>query len=327
VVPVADRGPKFQIDDGIGCEGCHGAASGWLAAHDDRQPDTRAASIAAGMRRLDEPAELAQVCLGCHLGDETRLATHAMMAAGHPRLSFELATFRELWRTSGGREHYRVDDDYRRRKVVAGVDAVWLEGMLAGAERSIAQLRRSLHPAAALPEFAAFNCYSCHREMGLQRWAERPGTAGGRPGDLRLNDGQARVLATVLAGSRPADGRALSADLGQLSVAANSDRAAGQRLASQLERRLAGWRRDWRKPGAVTTLKTKGVSALLAEGVQYPDYATAEQALMAVVTLGDGGAQQQEVDALFAALADDEAFSRTRFAELLQQIPQRRSSP
>jgi hypothetical protein len=55
----------------------------------------------------------------------------------------------------------------------------------------------------------------------------------------------------------------------------------------------------------------------------YPDYATAEQAAMAVVVLlADAGvdtARSAEVDALFAELEDDAAFDQTRFARLLRR--------
>ena len=32
-VPADQRGPQFQISDGVGCEACHGGARGWLGVH------------------------------------------------------------------------------------------------------------------------------------------------------------------------------------------------------------------------------------------------------------------------------------------------------
>ena len=32
VASTVERGPRFQPSDGIGCESCHGAAGGWIAA-------------------------------------------------------------------------------------------------------------------------------------------------------------------------------------------------------------------------------------------------------------------------------------------------------
>ena len=41
---------------------------------------------------LEDPATRANVCLDCHFGSEAQgqFVTHSMMAAGHPRISFEL---------------------------------------------------------------------------------------------------------------------------------------------------------------------------------------------------------------------------------------------
>src|SRR4029077_5302020 len=32
-IPVARRGPQFQLADGVGCEACHGGAKDWLGIH------------------------------------------------------------------------------------------------------------------------------------------------------------------------------------------------------------------------------------------------------------------------------------------------------
>ncbi len=41
-VPANLRGPQFQLSDGVGCEACHGGASGWLGSHIARAPVERA---------------------------------------------------------------------------------------------------------------------------------------------------------------------------------------------------------------------------------------------------------------------------------------------
>ena len=53
------------------------------------------------------------------------------MAAGHPRLTFELDTFNDLWRTAGRQPHYRADADYRERKDIDGHIYTWAAGVLA----------------------------------------------------------------------------------------------------------------------------------------------------------------------------------------------------
>ena len=153
------------------------------------------------------------------------MATHAMMAAGHPRLSFELDTFTELWRTSGGREHFRRDAAYAARKPEPGPAGAWLTGLVLASAASVDQLEAAVGRG-ALPEFAAFNCYSCHRNMGLARWRERTPPAGAMPGALRINDSALRLLATALEAWDPAGAATLASGIEGLQRAANEDRAA-----------------------------------------------------------------------------------------------------
>ena len=48
-VAAALRGPRFQLDDGVGCEACHGASARWIASHDDTPRVTHADNVAAGL--------------------------------------------------------------------------------------------------------------------------------------------------------------------------------------------------------------------------------------------------------------------------------------
>ena len=76
VVPPESRGARFQVDDGIGCEACHGPAEKWLAGHDDGTLTAHQESVQAGLLRLDDPVVRAPLCAGCHAGRGDRLATH-----------------------------------------------------------------------------------------------------------------------------------------------------------------------------------------------------------------------------------------------------------
>ena len=101
LVRRVDRGPKSQLDDGVGCEACHGSASSCIAPHHSGADKSHAANIARGLVVLDRPEARAEVGRSCHVGSGARIASHTLMAAGHPRLSFALDTFTEIWRTSG----------------------------------------------------------------------------------------------------------------------------------------------------------------------------------------------------------------------------------
>ena len=115
-VPEALRGERFQLSDGVGCEACHGGAGDWLVAHYNDPGAGHASNVKAGLYPADDLMARGSLCLSCHLGTADKFATHRMMAAGHPRLTFELDTFTELWRLAGSQPHYQVDDDYRHRK-------------------------------------------------------------------------------------------------------------------------------------------------------------------------------------------------------------------
>src|SRR5262249_14199437 len=67
--PADERGEKFQMSDGIGCETCHGGSERWLQTHDDAPTVTHADNVAAGMRALERPEIRARLCVGCHVGD------------------------------------------------------------------------------------------------------------------------------------------------------------------------------------------------------------------------------------------------------------------
>jgi hypothetical protein len=73
-----------HFDEGVSCETCHGAASGWLRGH--TRPDwTYNTRVAAGMRDLRNLYMRANACVACH----QNLAPE-VLHAGHPDLFFEL---------------------------------------------------------------------------------------------------------------------------------------------------------------------------------------------------------------------------------------------
>ena len=162
---------------GVSCESCHGAAGDWLVAH--TLPGWKTAGNTLGMVDLADPTTCAARCAGCHVGGPptadgaVREVSHDLIAAGHPRLAFEL-------RSSKASE----PPHWRSRLLAAGdgraaVDPVdeWALGRIATLqaylEQTLAQSEaaRGLHGPAGVeapvarvwPEFTAFDCYGCHR--------------------------------------------------------------------------------------------------------------------------------------------------------------------
>jgi hypothetical protein len=323
----ADRGPRFQLSDGIGCESCHGPAQRWLADHDDAPRVAHADNLANRLYPIEEPAARARVCVACHVGDATRFATHRMMAAGHPRLSFELDTFTEIWRTSGGREHFKPDAQYLKRKPLPEASAVWIAGLLQSSRSQLELLRsRVFQDAGALPEFALYNCYSCHRSMRFDYAAGR-GLAGAlEPGSLRLDDSRLVMLSAVFAAVDPPWDEALRARSAELHRAAGKSRADTATASTALQSLLERTQVRLQERPLTREQKARALEALVrgASRGDYPDYVAAEQAAMAVVLLlaetGRDRDLKSEVDALFAALAEDDRYDAARFERLLARI-------
>jgi hypothetical protein len=108
-VPQNQRGNRFTLTDGVGCEACHGGAERWISSHAAKS--NYRSDIKTGMYPTADLRDRSRLCLSCHYGAADKFATHRIMAPGHPRLSFEIDTFLALEPV-----HYRIDEHYRERK-------------------------------------------------------------------------------------------------------------------------------------------------------------------------------------------------------------------
>lgn len=317
------RGEKFQVDDGIGCEACHGGAERWIASHVEA---SHADNLAAGMYPTEDPVQRAALCLSCHAGSRDRMITHRIMGAGHPRLSFELDTFTWL------HPHYTVDDDYEQRK--GRYDGVrdWGVGQASAAINALDIL---LDPKAGwhgiFPELVLFDCHACHRPMSSKAWGPRQGTGLG-PGVVRLNDANLLMFRHVLAAVDGAAARQVFEGSRRLHQATTQDREQALTAARALREMLLALRE--RTKAAEFPAESLGVilASVLADAErgEYRDYAAAEQAAMAVqsVVVAYEGAglldedaakrMQARVDALYATVENDERWSMGKFTEALR---------
>ena len=116
----------------VSCESCHGPASGWLSSH-YAVGGTHANNVSRGLTPLENPRVRAGVCLDCHFGsaDEGQFVTHRIMAAGHPRISFELDLFTTL------QQHHNEDSDYAARKGHTDNLRMWAIGQAMALDRSL----------------------------------------------------------------------------------------------------------------------------------------------------------------------------------------------
>jgi hypothetical protein len=322
-VPAAKRGPKFQLNDGIGCEACHGGAEKWIESH-AAQDATHKANLAAGMYPSESPVDRAKVCLGCHLGNNDRLATHAIMGAGHPRLSFELEAF-----TSNQPAHYTVDADYVTRKgKIEGVN-LWLTGQFESARRLLTLLQSSVaHPPGMFPELAFYDCHSCHHPMDKKRWTPQRAGTGVPPGSLRLqtyNLLTLQAVAEVLSGSGGADASSLAAARTALIRAGQTDSNAVQQAAKSLQDWLTA-RDAWARRAFARTDTAKIRKTLVdyAAADRASDFGAAEQIVLGVESLsyalGDRDRLKAALDALYRTVKSDSEFDPGRFADAAKSV-------
>ncbi len=57
------RGERFQVSDGVGCESCHGGAENWLTTHYNAPEVNHTDNVAAGLYPTDRATDRASLCL------------------------------------------------------------------------------------------------------------------------------------------------------------------------------------------------------------------------------------------------------------------------
>jgi hypothetical protein len=321
-VPPAMRGKEFNIADGIGCEACHGGAEKWIESH-TMKSTSYADNLQNGMYPTATLANRAPLCLSCHAGTTDKFATHRMMGAGHPRLSFELDTFQALQPA-----HHKIDKDYPQRKPVYTRTATWAFGQIEAARMQVQLVQQYFSKdGAVFPELALFSCHSCHESSMRQLdWARGLTTIGTQPGSVPLNDGHLRMAIVIARQMAPGTAR----DLVSLSQSLQEASASSRERVSQVSGRLEATLRDLQGQAADRQWsageQTALLSAILELGArkEYRDYISAEQAVMAtellMLDLGAAGRNRSRLDALFRLVEDDEAYRPDQFITAIEQL-------
>ena len=284
--PAGRRGLRFQTSDGVGCESCHGPASGWLSTH-YAVGGTHAVNVARGLVPLENPRARAAICLDCHFGGagEGQFVTHRIMAAGHPRISFELDLFTTL------QQHHNVDRDYGERKDIGDSTRTWATGQAMALERSLALFSSGRGTEGMFPEFYFLDCHSCHRQISDDpRFRPSARANPGRPipsGMPPYNDenmimlaAAARVVAPSLAGRFERDSRAFHLAMGR-------DRAAAVAAAATLRSSARALSDAFAAAPMGRTATFAIIDTITSEAVspRFTDYAGSVQAVMATDTL------------------------------------------
>ena len=321
-VPPEQRGEKFALSDGVGCEACHGGAEHWLSTHSSKGSSYRD-NIAHGMYPTADLRPRAQLCLSCHYGSAEKFATHRIMAAGHPRLSFELDTFLTL-----EPPHYEVDEDYRQRKHAYGHTELWVYGQLTAALTELQTLQGPrIDNGAAFPELALFNCFGCHMSsMHRNDWNRGLLGTAAQPGTVPVSDGHLSMTWIIARQLDPPAAPTLLRSSQALIAASASGReqitASSRDLAQQVQRlRELAAGHAWTRPEQLQLL-----GLLLQTGVdgEFRDYILAEQALMGIdgllIELKLAERHCARLDELYHLVQNDERYVPEQFVAALRQL-------
>lgn len=327
-VPAAQRGPDFQLSDGIGCEACHGGAQHWLASHTSGKA-SHSDNIKAGLYPADAPAARAQLCLSCHFGNADKFVSHRLMGAGHPRLTFELDTFTALQPA-----HFRNDARYQRRKAVGNGVHVWAVGQVGAVEQFLETFIKALDDRRGLfPELVFFDCYACHHPMREQRW-QRQALVGLGPGMVRLNDAHFLMLRHIVKTMDGTAGARLTQQIRALHRATADSYIATRTQAIALRADVVALAPQVAAHSFDRAAMRALLDAIIDEGQrgEDQDYVAAEQATMAIATLataleaaGALSASQtahinQALQPLYDAVQHDERYRPAAFTQALRRV-------
>ena len=286
------------------------------------------------MTALEDPRTRAAVCLDCHFGSSKpgQFVSHKMMAAGHPRVSFELDLFSTLQR------HYDFDADYVKRKPLASGVKFWAVGQAMAVDRALNLYADGVHSnEGAFPEFYFFDCQSCHRrisdEPNAPLTAEANPARGLPPGTPPFNDENMIMLSAIARVAAPAEGEHFDA-------AARSFHAAmAQNREAPWRRRLAIWRSA--RPGGHLgrpcfhprrKFCRAGCGAERMPPARYTDYAGGAQAVMAADTLLNSLVAQgqiarasaetvrPQINRLYAEVRDTNNWHPAEFRDAMRQL-------
>lgn len=165
---------------GVSCESCHGPASNWLGQHyslswpnsaDAGRPQLNTMGF-QDTRSLDKRAA---VCLKCHhgpqqIGEQLYDVNHDLIAAGHPRLEFELHAY-----LTNLPKHWDETAEVARYAAAEKAQSLHFDTWRMGAVQQFQQDARLKHERAKIAtenklgewaEFANHDCRHCHHTVG-----------------------------------------------------------------------------------------------------------------------------------------------------------------
>ncbi|HEV3318064.1 MAG TPA: multiheme c-type cytochrome [Candidatus Angelobacter sp.] len=317
--------PELQARDfggeGVSCESCHAAASGWFEKHFQRKTTTEE-SIRSGMYPIRDTVQRSVKCLSCHLGTAKYEVDHQMIAAGHPDLFFELDLF-----SAKQPRHWPLPDEMNYPDVPKDPNygvRLWAVGQAVQLREALSRLARRAERAQQpdsggqrpqWPELSELDCFSCHHSVnsnwrdpnydehapgshpkGLDSWRQKRGYDDRTPGSPPWNSAHYTIFRTLLRTIDPDDSTKLETELRSLYQVASRLNSSPQEVGKQARQTgtLAGSLVDkvvseFKNPPSQSKRPLLGrlMLEISAEGerIANQDTRSAEQAYMALDSL------------------------------------------
>lgn len=320
------HGPIPNIaSEGVSCESCHGNAQKWLSSH---KTNSHTGNIKNGMTALSQSKTQASTCLACHLGDEHHFVTHRMMAAGHPRLNFEIATFTALQPA-----HFHLDQDWKKRKGNYSPIQAWAISQVIASQLVLNNFTNpKINHDGIFPELTLFDCHSCHRFISHKRSEARWGIG---PGRLHLNDSNLVVLRAIIAVMDPQHLLEFDSRIAGFHEKISNDEASttsihqsAQETAQYLERYTTLFEKENFDDKTLKKILVAIIDA--ANQRQLSEPASAEQAYMAISNIAANLYQSGNLKAASAVnavlsemrnlLSNDDQYQPDQFSHQLNQL-------
>jgi hypothetical protein len=252
-----------------------------------------------------------------------------MMAAGHPRIAFELDLFSAL------QQHHDEDADYAQRKPRTDSVRLWAVGQAEAVRRQLDLFARpGFGSEGIFPEFVFYDCHSCHRQItdGPERRLTFESNPG-RPipfGQPPFNDENQIMLAAVARVLAPGQAGAFETASREFHRAMGEDRAQANAAAGRL-RAAAGALSDALASGSGDAFAVIAAIADRTTSPRFTDYAGSAQAVMAVdtllnalvregrVTVGAAAGIRSDINRAYEAVRSPESYNPVRFRAALGQ--------
>jgi hypothetical protein len=325
----------FDLADGVGCESCHGAASGWIGPH--IQPTAKHADmVRLGLIDNKNLTVRSEECLRCHLGAAAQGGSpelsvdHELIAAGHPDLAFELDSFTAIepphW------DEKAPDQMARNTDPLFGMRA-WGIGQAVQMRESMLRVARHAE-SGPWPEFSEMDCITCHHSLtGPESWRQKEGYGDHRAGDPPYNMARYIVFRKFAEEIDPGTNAELmkaTEQVAHLITSMSPDRAAAEsaaKRAAALSDKLLGEVRDAQYDQARTRRLLKSISGE-ADAIAKQGERAAEQATMSVDSLYIASAKagaanpgtRAAIDGLFTQIKNPSAFNGPMFAAQMKKV-------